>query len=78
MSVVDPPGYLSGLDLTDRCNTPVLADLLEERDLLGYGQLIDGSLTERDEERVRIAKFIAAHPEGTPLSHVVSYAVKGT
>ena len=76
-SRVDPPGHLGGLDLTDRCNTPVLADLLEERDLLGYGQLIDGSLTERDEERVRIAKFIAAHPEGTPLSHVVSYALKG-
>ncbi|QPV63181.1 hypothetical protein I7X12_00670 [Halosimplex litoreum] len=76
-SRVDPPGHLGGLELTDRCNTPVLADLLEERDLLGYGQLIDGSLTERDEERVRIAKFIAAHPEGTPLSHVVSYAVKG-
>jgi len=76
-SRVDPPGHLGGLEFTDRCNTPVLADLLEERDLLGYGQLIDGSLTERDEERVRIAKFIAAHPEGTPLSHVVSYAVKG-
>ncbi|MFC6863645.1 hypothetical protein ACFQGE_09235 [Halomicroarcula sp. GCM10025817] len=76
-SRVDPPGHLGGLDLADRCNTPVLADLLEERDLLGYGQLIDGSLTERDEERVRVAKFIAGHPEGTPLSHVVSYAVKG-
>jgi len=77
MSIVEPPGHLGGLALTDRCNTPVLAGLLEERNLLGYGQLIDGSLTERDEERVRIAKFIAAHPEGTPLSHVVSYAVKG-
>jgi len=77
MSVVEPPGHLGGLDLADRCNTPVLADLLEERDLLGYGQLIDGTLTERDEDRVRVVKFIAAHPEGTPLSHVVSYAVKG-
>ncbi|RXK51772.1 hypothetical protein [Halorientalis pallida] len=77
MSVVDPPGYLSGLDLTDRCNTPVLADLLEERDLLGHGTLLDGTLTERDAERVRIAKFIASKPEGTPLTHVVSYAVKG-
>ncbi|WP_424017994.1 hypothetical protein ACOZ4N_19320 [Halorientalis pallida] len=77
MSVADPPGYLSGLDLTDRCNTPVLADLLEERDLLGHGTLLDGTLTERDAERVRIAKFIASKPEGTPLTHVVSYAVKG-
>ncbi|WP_239642334.1 hypothetical protein [Haloarcula amylolytica] len=77
MSVVEPPGHLGGLDLADRCNTPVLADLLEERDLLGHGQLLDGTLTERDEDRVRVAKFIAAHPEGTPLSHVVSYAVKG-
>jgi len=77
MSVVEPPGHLGGLDLANRCNTPVLADLLEERDLLGHGQLLDGTLTERDEDRVRVAKFIAAHPEGTPLSHVVSYAVKG-
>ncbi|NHX41336.1 MULTISPECIES: hypothetical protein [Haloarcula] len=77
MSVVEPPGHLGGLDLADRCNTPVLADLLEERGLLGHGQLLDGTLTERDEDRVRVAKFIAAHPEGTPLSHVVSYAVKG-
>jgi len=76
-SRVEPPGHLGGLDLADRCNTPVLADLLEERDLLGHGQLLDETLTERDEDRVRIAKFIAAHPEGTPLSHVVSYAVKG-
>jgi len=77
MSAVEPPGHLGGLDLADRCNTPVLADLLEERDLLGHGQLIDGTLTERDEARVRLAKFIAAHPEGTPLTHIVSYAVKG-
>jgi hypothetical protein len=77
MSIVEEPGHLSGLDLADRCNTPVLADLLEERDLLGHGQLIDGTLTARDEDRVRVAKFIAEHPEGTPLSHVVSYAVKG-
>ena len=77
MSVVDEPGYLSGLDLADRCNTPVLADLLDDRDLLGHGPLIDGTLTSRDEDRVRIAKFIASKPEGTPLSHVVSYAVKG-
>ncbi|MFD1586180.1 hypothetical protein ACFR9U_04240 [Halorientalis brevis] len=77
MSVVDEPGYLSPLDLADRCNTPVLADLLDDRDLLGHGPLIDGTLTSRDEDRVRIAKFIASKPEGTPLSHVVSYAVKG-
>ena len=77
MSVVEPPGHLGGLDLADRCNTPVLADLLDERNLLGHGPLIDGTLTERDTDRVRVAKFIAAHPEGTPLSHVVSYAVKG-
>jgi hypothetical protein len=72
-----PPGHLGGIDLADRCNTPVLADLLEERDLLGYGPLVDGSLTERDTERCRIAKFIASKPEGTPLTHVVSYAIKG-
>lgn len=77
MSVVQESGYLSGLELTDRCNTPVLADLLDERDLLGYGPLIDGTLTARDEDRVRIVKFIASNPEGTPLTHVVSYAVKG-
>jgi len=77
MSLAEPPGHLGGLDLADRCNTPVLADLLEERDLLGYGQLLDGTLTERDTDRVRIAKFIAAHPEGTPLTHIVSYCVKG-
>jgi len=78
MSVVEPSGHLGGLDLADRCNTPVLADLLDERDLLGHGPLLDGTLTERDTDRVRVAKFIAAHPEGTPLSHVVSYAVKGS
>ncbi|WP_159899176.1 hypothetical protein [Salinirussus salinus] len=77
MDLVEPPGHLGGLDLADRCNTPVLADLLEERDLLGYGQLLDGSLTERDTDRCRIAKFIASKSEGTPLKHVVSYAVKG-
>ncbi|QSG06080.1 hypothetical protein [Halapricum desulfuricans] len=77
MSLAEPPGHLGGLDLADRCNTPVLADLLEERDLLGHGQLLDGTLTERDTDRVRIAKFIAAHPEGTPLTHIVSYVVKG-
>ena len=76
MSIVEPPGHLGGLDLA-RCNTPELADLLDERDLLGHGPLIDGTLTERDEQRVRIAKFLAEHPEGTPLTHVVSYAVKG-
>ncbi|MFC6976516.1 hypothetical protein ACFQL1_20445 [Halomicroarcula sp. GCM10025709] len=76
MSAVEEPGHLSGLDLADRCNTPVLADLLEERDLQDTA-MIDGTLTERDHDRVRIVKFIAAHPEGSPLSHVVSYAVKG-
>jgi len=50
---------------------------MEERDLLGYGPLIDGTLTERDTERCRIAKFVAQHPEGTPLTHIVSYVVKG-
>lgn len=77
MSLAEPPGHLGGLNLTDRCNTPTLADLLEERDLLGYGSLLDGSLTERDTDRVRIAKFLASKPEGTPLTHIVSYAVKG-
>ncbi len=50
---------------------------MEERDLLGYGPLIDGTLTERDTDRCRIAKFITQHPEGTPLTHIVSYVVKG-
>ena len=50
---------------------------MEGRDLLGYGPLIDGTLTERDTDRCRIAKFIAQHPEGTPLTHIVSYVVKG-
>ncbi|MFC7073261.1 hypothetical protein ACFQJ7_01395 [Halovenus rubra] len=77
MSLAEPLGHLGGLDLADRCNTPVLADLLDERDLLGHGPLIDGTLTQRDTDRVRIAKFIASKPEGTPLTHVVSYAVKG-
>jgi len=77
MSLAEPPGHLGGLDLADRCNTPVLADILEERGLLGHGQLIDGTLTERDTDRCRIAKFIAAHPEGTPLKHIVSYCIKG-
>jgi hypothetical protein len=77
MSLAEPPGYLGGLDLADRCNTPVLADLLDERDLLGHGPLIDDSLTERDTDRCRIAKFIASKPEGTPLTHIVSYTLKG-
>jgi len=77
MSLAEPLGHLGGLNLADRRNTPVLADLLEELDLLGYGPLIDGTLTERDIDRVRIAKFIASKPEGKPLTHVVSYAVKG-
>jgi len=77
MSFAEPPGHLGGLDLSDRCKTPVLADLLEEHDLLGHGQLLDGSFTERDTDRTRIAKFIAAHPEGTPLTHTVSYTLKG-
>ncbi|WP_324755790.1 hypothetical protein [Haloarcula montana] len=54
MSSVEALGHVSGLDLADRCNTLVLADLSEERDLLVYGQLIDGTLTERDRDRVRI------------------------
>ena len=74
---VQPLHTLSGSDLADRCNTPALAGLLDERDLLGRGLLLDGSLTERDEQRVRVVRFLAEHPEGTPLSHVVSYAVKG-
>jgi len=77
MSVAPTPGYISQLDLSERCNTPVLADLLDERDLLGHGPLIEGTLTERDTDRCRIAKFIAAHPEGTPLTHIVSYTLKG-
>lgn len=77
MSFAEPPGHLGGLDLADRCNTPVLADLLDDRDLLGYGPLIDGSLTERDTDRCRIAKFIASKTEGTPLTHIVSYTLKG-
>jgi hypothetical protein len=77
MSLAEPPGHLGGLDLADRCNTPVLADLLDERDLLGHGPLIDDSLTERDTDRCRIAKFIASKPEGTPLTHIVSYTLKG-
>jgi hypothetical protein len=77
MSIASPPGHLGHLDLSERCNTPVLADLMEERDLLGYGPLIDGTLTERDTDRCRIAKFVAQHPEGTPLTHIVSYVVKG-
>lgn len=76
MSASESFGYISGLDLADRCNTPVLADILDEHDLLGYGPLIDGTLTERDTDRVRIAKFIASKPEGVPLKHVVSYTVK--
>lgn len=74
---VQPLHTLSGSDLADRCNTPALVGLLEERDLLGRGLLFDGSLTERDQQRVRVVEFITEHPEGTPLSHVVSYAVKG-
>ncbi|MXR51124.1 hypothetical protein GRX03_05820 [Halovenus sp. WSH3] len=77
MSLAEPPGHLGGLDLADRCNTPVLADLLDERDLLGHGPLIDDSLTERDTDRCRITKFIASKPEGTPLTHIVSYTLKG-
>ena len=74
---VQPLHTLSGSDLADRCNTPALAGLLEDHDLLGRGLLLDGSLTERDQQRVRVVKFITEHPAGTPLSHVVSYAVKG-
>jgi len=77
MDLVGPPGYFGGIDLADRCNTPVLAELLDEHDLLGVGLLADGTFTERDTDRCRIAKFIAAHPEGTPLTHIVSYTLKG-
>lgn len=55
-----------------------LVEVLEDRGLLAYGELnSDEQLTDRDNDRVRVLKFISEHPEGTSISHITSYVLKG-
>ncbi len=67
---------VGGIDPT-RCNTRALVDPLSERDLLAHGLTSDNSLTQRDEDRVRLLKFVASKPEGIVLNHLVHYVLKG-
>lgn len=62
---------------TDRSKDHTVATLLDDLDLLGHGLRLDGSLSERDQQRARIAKFVASKPEGVVLPHIVAYPVKG-
>ncbi|SDX64218.1 hypothetical protein [Halobellus clavatus] len=69
--------------ISDGCNTSSLRDyLLEELEsegLLGRGQLLDGSYTDRDEDRARLLQLVAEHPEGiirSRLVHVGLYGVR--
>jgi hypothetical protein len=66
----------SGID-TARCNTRAVVDPLAERDLLAHGLTSDDSLTDRDEDRIRLLKFVASKPEGIVLSNLVHYVLKG-
>jgi len=75
---VDTAGSIS-----DGCNTSPLRNyLLEELEsegLLGRGQLLDGSYTDRDQDRARLLQLVAEHPEGiirTRLVHVGLYGIR--
>jgi hypothetical protein len=63
---------------TDRPYPNTLLEHLEAEGLLAYGQLKgDDYLTDRDNERLRVLRFIADHPEGTNCAHVTSHVCKG-
>jgi len=69
--------------ISDGCNTsPLRGYLLEELEsegLLGRGQLLDGSYTDRDQDRARLLQLVAEHPEGiirSRLVHVGLYGVR--
>lgn len=68
---------MSRASLGDRCNTPALRDPLVERGLLAHGPLSDGSLTDRDRDRLKLVKHIASKPEGIVVSRLVHWVLKG-
>ncbi|WP_256288343.1 hypothetical protein [Halobellus inordinatus] len=71
----------TGASISDGCNTSPLRDyLLEELEsegLLGRGQLLDGSYTERDRDRARLLQLVAEHPEGILRSRLVHVGLYG-
>jgi hypothetical protein len=61
-----------------RCNTSTVVDYLSDRGLTAYGQSSDcDELTDRNEDRVRILKFLAQHPEGYVLTGLTHLVLKG-
>ena len=61
-----------------RCNTSAICYSLDDLGLLGHGELVDGSFTDRDRDRARLLQYVATHPQGvlrTKLTHAV---LKGT
>jgi hypothetical protein len=62
----------------ERCNTSTLVDYLSDRGLTAYGQSSDSDeLTDRNDDRVRILKFLAQHPEGVLCTLLVHCVLKG-
>lgn len=62
---------------SSKSNTSTILSLLSERDLLAYGELTDGSYTDRDKERARLVKFVAQHPEGVLRTMMVHTVIRG-
>lgn len=61
------------------CNSPTLVDYLAERDLTAYGQTDPSSstFTDRNQQRVRILKYLAQHPEGVLQTTITHHCIKG-
>ena len=60
------------------CNTSAILPALDDADLLGYGQLVDGSYKDRDLDRARLLKYIAQHPHGVLRTRATHAVLKGT
>ncbi len=67
--------------ISDGCNTSPIRDYLlgelEAEGLLGRGQLLDGSYTERDQDRARLLQLVAERPEGILRSKLVHVGLYG-
>ena len=58
-------------------NIPTLLDSLEDCDLLAFGQLFDGSYSDRDKDRARLFRFITHQTSGILRTNLVHYVLKG-
>lgn len=67
----------AGID-TSRCNTSALCCALDDRDLLGHGQLSSGGYSDRDHDRARLLQYIGSHPEGVVRTVLTYHVLKGT